>query len=165
MLKINRKTEYALLALEHMAHKEGAGEGVTSVREISESYHIPYAVLGKVMQKLSTKGFIKSIQGTKGGYVLVKRPTDISVADIVQVFDGRVAVADCFREAKVTCPQWDGCLIKNPFYELNQKILNLLARTTVSDLLNTSEETEGLAEEGVALPAADSGQTTKENHS
>lgn len=135
MLKINRKTEYALLALEHMAKREGYGAHVTSAREISEDYRIPYPLLGKVLQKLASRGLVRSIQGTKGGYILAVRPADISVADVVQIFDGRVAVADCFRDAKITCPQWNDCLIKDPFYELNQKISSLLAQTSLDDLL------------------------------
>lgn len=154
MLKINRKTEYALLALEHIAQREQSGGGVVSTREVSEGYHIPYALLGKIMQRLAAKGLVKSIQGTKGGYVLVKRPHDISVADVVQIFDGSIAVADCFREERVTCPQWDGCLIKDPFYELNQKILKMLVETSVQDLL--AAQTELPAELGVTLPSVHS---------
>lgn len=130
MLHFNRKTEYALLAIEHMARKDGQA----SVREVSEAYQIPYPLLAKVMQSLSGRGLIKSVQGTKGGYVLAKLPTDITVADIVEVFEGPVAVAECFKEEKITCPQWDGCHIKSPFYELNHKIYNLLTQTTVADL-------------------------------
>lgn len=135
MLHFNRKTEYALLAIEHMVRKAGEAEAVTSAREVSEAYHIPYPLLAKVMQRLAGKGLIKSVHGTKGGYLLVKRPVDITVADVVAVFDGPVAVAECFKEAKITCPQWNGCLIKGPFYELNHKIHSLLVQTTIDDLV------------------------------
>lgn len=134
MLRFNKKTEYALLAIEHMALSEHHGALTTSTREISEAYHIPYPLLAKVMQKLANKGFIKSIQGTKGGYLLAKKPIDISVADVISVFDGPVAVAECFKDTKINCPQWSDCLIKDPFYELNHKIQLLLSQTTVADL-------------------------------
>jgi len=134
MLRLNRKTEYALLALEHMIHKEEAGH-VTSTREIAEAYHIPAPVLAKVLQQLSSRGMIKAVHGTKGGYLMAKRAGDISVADVVEIFDGNFAVAECFKEEKITCPQWDGCLIKDPLYELNQKIYDLLATTSIADLV------------------------------
>ena len=134
MIHFNRKTEYALIAIEYMAQKEVPAGAVSNTREISEVHHIPYPLLAKVLQKLASKGFIKALHGTKGGYVLAKRPIDISVADIVEIFDGPVAVAECFREEKITCPQWGGCHIKDPFYELNQKIFGLLRQTTVADL-------------------------------
>ena len=140
MLHFNRKTEYAILAVEHMARREaGAIErvGVTSTREVAETYKVPYPLLAKVLQKLAAKGVVKAVHGTKGGYVLAKKPTDISVADIVEIFDGPVAVAECFKEERITCPQWDGCHIKEPFYELNNKIHTLLAETKVADLMHT----------------------------
>lgn len=135
MLHINRKTEYALLALQHMHLKETEKSAVTSTREISDTYHIPYPLLAKVMQKLAGKGLIKSVQGTKGGYILAKRPADITIADVLQVFEGPIAVAECLREERITCPQWDGCMIKDPFYELNRKIHHLLTETTLQDLV------------------------------
>ncbi len=138
MIHFNRKTEYALLAVEHMARKEELKRvpnfAITSTREIAESYKIPYPLLAKVLQKLAAKGVVKAVHGTKGGYVLAKRPTDISVADIVEIFDGRIAVAECFKDERITCPQWDGCHIKDPFSELNNKIHTLLMETKVADL-------------------------------
>ena len=146
MLRLNRKTEYALLAIEHMARRAESPEVITSTREISEAHHIPNPLLAKVLQKLAGKGIIKSVHGTKGGYVLTKKPADIRVVDIIYIFDGTVAVADCFKEEKITCPQWDGCLIKTPFYELNRKIHDLLAQTSIADLAENREE--GSAEKG-----------------
>jgi Rrf2 family protein len=140
MIHFNRKTEYALLAIEHMARKEHQESQVTSAREVSEAYRIPYPILAKVLQKLAVKGLIKSVQGTKGGYILAKKPADISVAYIVEVFEGPFAVAECLKDSKITCPQWDGCLIKSPFSELNHKIYSLLAQTSVADLTGKSVE-------------------------
>ncbi len=139
MLHFNRKTEYALLAIEHMIGRENQNQSITSVREVSEAYHIPQPLLAKVLQKLAANGLIKAVHGTKGGYVLAKRPGDISVAHVVEVFEGPFAVAECFNGEKITCPQWDNCLIKDPFYELNYKIYSLLSATTVADLAHRKE--------------------------
>lgn len=139
MLHFNKKTEYALLAIELMVRKEEQGLPVAT-REIAEACHIPYPLLAKVLQRLAGHGLIRAFQGTKGGYVLAKRPTDISIAHVVEIFDGPFAVADCFNGEKITCPQWDGCLIKGPFYDLNHKIYSLLAETTVADLAAKKEK-------------------------
>ncbi|MDO8462372.1 MAG: Rrf2 family transcriptional regulator [Deltaproteobacteria bacterium] len=132
MLRFNRKTEYALLAVEHMALK-GQSE-LSSAREISEAYHIPFPLLAKVMQALSNKGLIKASYGIKGGYLLAKKPEDISLANLVEIFDGPLAVAECFKQEKISCPQWNGCTIKNPFNRLNHKIYELLRHNTSADL-------------------------------
>ena len=135
MLHYNRKTEYALIALEHMLRKNAVEEtAITSTREVSQTYQIPYPLLAKVLQKLSGRGLIKSVHGTKGGYILGKPAGDITVADVAEIFEGPLAVAECFKEEKITCPQWDGCRIKTPLYELNHKIYRMLTHTTMADL-------------------------------
>ncbi|MBI4209504.1 MAG: Rrf2 family transcriptional regulator [Deltaproteobacteria bacterium] len=134
MLHLNRKTEYALLALEHMCLKEKEKARHINTREVAEIYHIPYPLLAKVMQELSRRGFLKSLYGVNGGYVLAKKASDITVADIAQIFEGPLAVAECFRDAKITCPQWNDCLIKDPFYELNRKLHELLVEMTIENL-------------------------------
>lgn len=141
MIHFNRKTEYALIAVEYMARKKAsAGEAVASAREIAEATRIPYPLLAKIMQKLAAKGMIKAVQGTKGGYILAARPQDVSVADVVEVFDGRIAVTECLKEEKITCPQWDGCHIKDPVYELNHKIHDLLVQMKITDLMGRGEK-------------------------
>ncbi len=142
MIHFNRKTEYALMAIEHMIQKQKQENILSSVREISVQQKIPYPLLAKVMQKLAIKGMIKSVQGTKGGYVLAKNPGEISVAAIVEVFEGPFAVAECFNGEKITCPQWDGCSIRTPFAELNTKIFHLLSQTTVADLVGGRDRSE-----------------------
>lgn len=142
MLQLNKKTEYALIAMVYMAEKvTDIPHAVISAREVAQAYRLPYQLLAKVMQQISGRGLIKSVQGMKGGYILARRPNTISVADVVETFDGPVAVADCFREEKITCPQWDGCQIRDPFQELNHKIRQLLAETTVADLIPKNSTT------------------------
>lgn len=144
MIHFNRKTEYALMAIEHMIQKQKQENTLSSVREISVQHKIPYPLLAKVLQKLAVKGMIKSVQGTKGGYVLAKNPAEISVAAIVEVFEGPFAVAECFNGEKITCPQWDGCSIRTPFAELNTKIFHLLSQTTVADLVGDKREAKAI---------------------
>lgn len=145
MLHFNRKTEYALIAIEHMLRKAAEADsgsvaknakGLTTAREVAEAYQIPQPLLAKVLQQLSSKGLIKSVYGTKGGYTIGRAAEDISVADVASIFEGPLAVAECFKEEKITCPQWDGCRIRHPLYELNHKIYHLLSGTTLADLAN-----------------------------
>ncbi len=134
MLRFNKKTEYALLAVQYMSLHDQNEENPANTRDMAAAYHIPYPLLAKVMQQMANHGLVKSVQGTKGGYRLAKKTSDITVADVITIFDGPVAVAECFQHKKIDCAQWDSCSIKDPFYELNHKIQNLLTQTTVADL-------------------------------
>ena len=134
MLKISRKTEYAALAVEYMAAKGGQGV-IASVREISDHFDIPYHLLAKTLQKLASHGVLKAQHGTKGGYMLARSPADLNLADLVTIFEGSLAVTNCFRTEKIDCPQWSDCTIKNPLSKINFKIMEMLRQTTMADLV------------------------------
>ena len=65
MLRLSKKTDYALMALKDLAL---CSEGRSlSAREIASRHDIPVELMAKVLQRLSKKGFLVSHQGTRGG--------------------------------------------------------------------------------------------------
>ena len=135
MFHINRKTKYALLALGYMSSKSEDTDTVTSAREISDEINIPYSLLAKIMQTLANEGFVKAVQGTKGGYILNKQPAEITVADAVNVFEGPLAITGCIQDGGTPCPRVNQCVVKDPLFELNQKIYQVMINTTLKDLV------------------------------
>jgi Rrf2 family protein len=133
MIKFTKKTEYALIALEHMI--TSGDEAICSVREISKHYQISFPLLAKIMQKLSSKGLIASSLGIKGGYHLIKNAKSISLAELVEIFDGPFAITECMKEEETSCPQWHGCRIKSPLTSLNHKIHSMLTDTSIADIM------------------------------
>ena len=70
MLRLSKKSDYALMAVKHLAMR--ADGGAASAREISESYAIPLELLAKILQRLVRARLLVSVQGTRGGYRLGK---------------------------------------------------------------------------------------------
>lgn len=64
MFKINRKIEYALIALKHMSHKK-PGQ-LTSAKEICDIYRTPFDPTSRVLQILSQNGILQAEQGARG---------------------------------------------------------------------------------------------------
>ena len=87
MLRLSKKTDYALLALRHLALAGSTGQTVPA-RELSETYDLPPELLAKVLQRLVRGGLLVSQQGIRGGYELAKPADQITVADVVTVVDG-----------------------------------------------------------------------------
>jgi Rrf2 family protein len=79
MLKLSKRTEYAIMAARYLALKN-SGNCVTA-KEIAEDYQIPYQLVAKVLQNFARTELVSSIQGAKGGYVLNKLPEEISLID------------------------------------------------------------------------------------
>ena len=69
MLKLNKKTEYGLLALQYMLARENSD--VATVKEIAEHHKISQSLLAKILQSLARQKIIKSVQGARGGYSVV----------------------------------------------------------------------------------------------
>ena len=93
MLSLTRKTEYALIALSHLASEPNR---LASARGIADIYRIPLPVLTNVLKTLNRCELIKSERGARGGYRLAQEPKDISLASLIRAVEGpiRLVVLD-----------------------------------------------------------------------
>ena len=80
MLKLSKKTEYALMAAKYMALNNSSG--FSTAKEISVSYNIPHQLVAKVLQAMAKNDIAISSKGVNGGFALAKEPEEISLSDI-----------------------------------------------------------------------------------
>src|SRR6185295_10719166 len=134
MLRLSKKADYALIAMKHLAVRgdQGVG-GSSSAREIAELYDIPIELMAKVLQRLVRRGLLASQQGTRGGYLLARLPTQISVADVIQAIDGPVTVTACSTE-EGQCEQFSKCNVRDPLWRVRERILAALGECTIAEL-------------------------------
>src|SRR5687767_11535736 len=151
MLRLSKKTDYALIAMKHLALNQGGAPSV-SAREIAEQYDIPLELMAKVLQRLARSGLLVSTQGTRGGYTL-RRPSDsISVADVIQAIDGPFTVTACSTDDHA-CEQFEKCNVRDPLWRLRERIVQAMGTVSVAELASDAERAE-LAEQVVAAPAS-----------
>jgi Rrf2 family protein len=131
MLRFSKKADYALMAMKHLALR--GDQGASSAREIAALYDIPIELMAKVLQRLVRGGLLASHQGTRGGYELARRPTQISVADVIQAIDGPVTVTACSTDEN-QCEQFAKCNVRDPLWKVRERILNALGECTVAEL-------------------------------
>ena len=88
-MRLSSRTEYALLALIYIGRMEN---GIYAHgQEISEQQDIPMSFLQQILLSLKQARLVKSIKGKSGGYALSKRPSEISIAEVIRLFDGPLA--------------------------------------------------------------------------
>jgi len=131
MLRLSKKTDYALLAMRHLA--ANADRGAVSARELAEAYDIPPELLAKVLQKLVRGRLLESQQGLRGGYALARPASSMSVADVIQAIDGPLMVTAC-SEDDHSCGQYAKCNIRDPLWRIKDRIVEALASTSVAEL-------------------------------
>ena len=139
MLKISKKTDYALMALQHIATVQFGGvtpRRVVNTKEIAEEYNIPLELLAKVLQTLARNALIESHNGPKGGYVLARRAHQITIAQILESIEGPLGITDCSHEKEGEfCMQRGNCHIRTPLLKVQDSIAQLLNNMTLQDMM------------------------------
>ena len=139
MLKLSKKADYGLMALQHIAsnqYGDVAHARVVNTKEIAEEYHIPVELLAKVLQTLSKSGIIESHNGPKGGYLLGKNPREITIAQVLESLEGPLGIMDCSHEKDGdACMQREHCNIRTPLLKIQNSIYQLLNNMTLQDML------------------------------
>ncbi len=105
----------------------------TSAKIISEVENIPYKFLENILRELRQNNILKSSRGPEGGYTFLKHPNDISVADVIRIVDGPIALIPCvsenFYEKCHECSDEETCKIRRLFGELRTEMLPILNKS------------------------------------
>jgi Rrf2 family protein len=134
---MSKKCKYALKALIRLGKEYGSGPVLTD--DIAKSEHIPKKFLELILLDLKHAGYVRSKQGTKGGYRLVREPSEISLAEIYRLFDGAIALVPCvsqkFYEECDDCPDEKACRLRKVFVDVREQTYDLLSGITIETFL------------------------------
>jgi len=169
MLRISKKADYAVFLLGAIA-RQGAYPGgshatsVVSAQEIARQAGLNKSVVANLLKEFARHGLLESVRGLRGGYRLGKKPSDISLAEILEVVEGRFTLVECIDQtvpaadtgllpmAKKTphdqaahdcCSLISFCPSKNPMRVVHGRIVQLFEQIHLDELcsLATSEPT------------------------
>src|ERR1051325_11346856 len=102
MLRFTKRADYGLMAIHYIAIHYDVG--TVSAQRIAEEFAIPQELLAKILQRLAKQGLIVSQNGPKGGYVLARRPTEITIGEVIRALEGPINIVSCLEESS-DCPQ------------------------------------------------------------
>ncbi len=98
------------------------------------------AYLEQLLNKLRKARLIKSQKGPGGGYVLNKRPEEISVGVILKSLEGPIAIAQCLNPSAKGCNRIDKCVARLLWKSLGERIEHFLGTTSLKDLLKEEKK-------------------------
>ena len=133
-MQVSKTLDYAVRSLTHMGNDPVAK---FSMREISNSQHIPQNYLAKIMRKLVERGLIRSSVGPEGGYFLRRSPEDINLRDIYEAIEGELRIIDCM-DRDGPCALHKNCTQLPVWDKLKISMIKLLEETTLADLVISS---------------------------
>lgn len=147
-MKVSAKSEYGVRAMVHLARSYG--QGPIPVSQVAEREHIPAALLEQLMMALRHAGLVTSVRGVRGGHILAKEPTDISVGDVMRAVDGPIVPAHCVEFAlgeQATCGMgllMLECTTRDVWVVLQEKISETLDGISLADLCQKSDALPGV---------------------
>ena len=130
MKLVTRDTDYALRALCYMA---GCQDRVVPASELVRELGIPRPFLRKILQVLHKRKVLKSYRGQGGGFLFMMPPDKIFLFGLIEIFQGRLRLNDCFFK-KMVCPNTGRCILKKKIDGLERYILKELSSITVASL-------------------------------
>ena len=139
MLKLSKKADYGLIALKHLAMH--GREGAASASDIAEVYGISATLMAKVLQKLARNGLVAARHGSSGGYTLAREASRITALDVITAIDGPLFITSCVTH-RGQCDQSSTCTVREPLRRVNDSILEVLNKVTISQMTDESPSSE-----------------------
>jgi Rrf2 family iron-sulfur cluster assembly transcriptional regulator len=137
-VNLQKSTRYALYAAMEMAR---AGEGVpVTAAEVADRYPVPGTVLAKIFQQLARSGVAVSTRGTGGGYQLARKPSTVTLLDVINIFEPPARPGDCLLVdgASRGCQEPAACPLRQVFDEIDELTRSTLASITLETLVGRS---------------------------
>ena len=130
-VRLTRKTDYALRALFTLV--EHRGRGPIPVRELARRNDVPKRFLEHILLKLKSRGWVDSVPGKKGGYLLARNPKQITMGQVIRLFDGDIAPVACVSTMSYRkCSQEPLCRFRRFLLELRNSTAAWLDQATLA---------------------------------
>lgn len=130
-MKISTKGRYALrMMLEFALHPDEC----TKINQVARRQQISEKYLEQIVTILSRAGYVKSMRGAQGGYMLTKDPAEYTVGMILRLTEGSLAPVACL-ESDELCDRSKSCVTLDVWRQLNDAINQVVDHVTLADLV------------------------------
>ncbi len=138
MFRLSKITDYGIVLLAHMANcdnREGTSSGPVrrTARELAEEVDLPLPVVSKILKSLARGAIVESHRGAKGGYSLPTHHRETTVAQMIGVLEGPVAMTECSASSGL-CLLESSCSVRDPWQVINRVVHDALSQITLADL-------------------------------
>jgi FeS assembly SUF system regulator len=131
MIRISKLTDYGIAVMVHFA-QEGA-QDFLNAREVSKKTNLPLPTVSKVLKTLLAARLLTSQRGVSGGYQLDRAPEKITMREIVEAFEGSLALTDCSIGPGI-CAVESHCATRSNWQKINRVIRGALDDLTLRDM-------------------------------
>ncbi len=139
---VPQRCQYALRAVFELAKR--FGQGPAKIADIAEAQAIPPRFLEVILSNLKQAGFLDSRRGSEGGYLLTRRPEEVSVGDVMTYMQGDASPVDCITGgSKGRCRLYGDCVFLPMWDKVGKAISDVYDSTTFQDLVEEEKKKSG----------------------
>jgi Rrf2 family iron-sulfur cluster assembly transcriptional regulator len=132
-MKLSTRSRYGTRILVDLARH--SNQGPVQIGEISKRQDISVKYLEQLIRPLKQASMVNSVRGPKGGHMLAKKPEEISLGQIVRLFEGQTELVECISNPEF-CDMSDDCQVRLAWKEATRVLYEKLDSTTIADLLD-----------------------------
>jgi Rrf2 family protein len=139
-MKITFKGDYALKAILDLSLFSSEGR-VVSLSDVSRRQDIPFAFLEQIMLILKKAGYVQSKTGKGGGFILVKRPEDITLGEIIRLIEGPIEPIACgVKNQPSGCAEEKRCAFREVWVQVTEAISGIVDTVTFAQIMRRTRE-------------------------
>ncbi|HTG01570.1 MAG TPA: Rrf2 family transcriptional regulator [Nitrospirota bacterium] len=138
-MKLSTRGKYGVRAVFEIARHYG--KGPITIKEIADRQGISFSYLEQILHRLGKAGVIESVRGPAGGYLLARKPAELTIGDIVRTLEGPIALSHCLEPGEGSdCYQADDCVARMVWTKVGKKIEEALDSITFDNLLQQQSQ-------------------------
>jgi Rrf2 family protein len=118
---------------------ENYGRGPVSLRQLTERQCLSLKYMEQIIPLLKSSGLIRSARGARGGYVLARKPSEITLRDIVEALEGSWSLVDCIDDPDL-CDRTAECGAYDVWNDIQAAMYQILDSTTLADMTALSKK-------------------------
>jgi Rrf2 family protein len=146
LMNVGRRVDYAVRALSFLAGQPP--EKIVSRADIEKSQDIPSFYLSKIMKDLVAGGLVRSHIGSKGGFMLAKPATTISIKDVYETVERPLVLMDCLERGTDYCSYCSVCSQRSIWEQAQTVLAEFLGSISINEIADR----QGLKGRLVAAP-------------
>jgi len=135
-MKLSTRTRYGIRAILELAKNDG--NRPLQIKMIAQRQDISVKYLEQLMTILKSAGFVRSIRGSKGGYLLARAPNEIRLNEVFNCLEGLVTTVECVRDSNY-CQRTTDCVTRQVWTQVQNAIKNVLQSITLQDLVDKTK--------------------------
>ncbi|MDT8299865.1 MAG: Rrf2 family transcriptional regulator [Sedimentisphaerales bacterium] len=140
-MKLSTRTRYGIRAILELA--QNYGNGPLQLRIIARDQGVSIKYLEQLMAMLKAAGIVRSVRGSKGGYILAKSPGQVKVSECFQCLEGSVITTECVEDESF-CERTSDCIARQVWTEVQEAVMGVLQSMTLQNLVDRAKNDKAI---------------------